>query len=47
MGLVWTLNVARPLAIPFLVVLIASAYAYMNILSRIGLSESGKWMGVL
>jgi uncharacterized membrane protein len=43
----WTLNFARPLAIPFLVALIASAYAYMNILSQIGLSKSGKWTGVL
>jgi hypothetical protein len=43
----WTLNFARPMAIPFLASLIASAYAYMNVLSQIGLSDSGKWMGVL
>lgn len=43
----WTLNFARPMAIPFLVALIASAYAYIHLLSRIGLSNSGKWMGVL
>ncbi len=42
----WTLNFARPMAIPFLVALIAFSCAYMNILSQIGLSESGKWMGV-
>ena len=43
----WTLNFARPMAIPFLAALIASACAYMNILGQIGLSESGKWLGVL
>lgn len=42
----WTLNFARPTAIPFFAALIASAYAYMNILSGIRLSESGQWLGV-
>jgi hypothetical protein len=46
LGIGWTLNFARPLAIPFLAALIAAVFAYMNLLSQIGLSDSGKWMGV-
>lgn len=42
----WTLNFARPLAIPFLVTLVAAACACINIMGQIGLSTSGKWMGV-
>ena len=43
----WTLNFARPLAIPFLAALIAAAYAYLHILSEIQLSDAGRWTGVL
>lgn len=46
LGIGWTINFARPMAIPFLAALIASVYAYINILSQIELAESGKWMGV-
>lgn len=42
----WTLNFARPMAIPFLAGLIATGFGYMELVSRIGLSETGQWGGV-
>jgi hypothetical protein len=42
----WTLNFARPMAIPFLVALIAGSYGYIQILGRMKLTDPGKWAGV-
>ena len=42
----WTLNFARPMALPFLAALIAAAYGYMDLLSRFDISDSGKWVGI-
>jgi hypothetical protein len=42
----WTLNLARPMAIPFLAALIASVYGYMDLVSRFDISDSGKWAGI-
>jgi len=42
-GVGWTLNFARPAAIPFLVALIAAAYGYLEIMSRLEISQSGQW----
>ena len=42
----WTLNFARPMAIPFLAALIASVYGYMDLAYRFHFSDSGKWAGI-
>ncbi len=42
----WTLNFARPMALPFFAALIAAAYGYMDLLSRFDISTSGKWVGI-
>lgn len=43
----WTLNFARPLAVPFLAALIAFVYAYVALVSRLDLSESSIWFAIL
>ncbi len=45
-GIGWTLNFARPMAIPFLGLLIASVYGYMELLSCFDISDSGQWVGI-
>jgi hypothetical protein len=42
----WTLNFARPMAIPFLCALIASAIAYMKVADAITTSSQGHWLSV-
>jgi len=42
----WTLNFARPMALPFLAALIATAYGYMDLLSRFEISDWAKWAGI-
>jgi protein-S-isoprenylcysteine O-methyltransferase Ste14 len=42
----WTLNFARPMALPFLGALIAAVYGYMDLLSRADVSDSAKWVGI-
>lgn len=42
-GIGWTLNFARPLAIPFFVGLLVTFYASLDWLSRFNLSESAQW----
>jgi len=42
-GIGWTLNFARPLAIPFLAGLITAFYIGIDLLSRLDLSESAQW----
>jgi predicted PurR-regulated permease PerM len=46
MGIGWTLNYARPLAIPFKIGLIAAFYASIDLLSRFNLSESAQWFAL-
>ena len=42
----WTLNFARPMAIPFLSVLIASVYGYMKVADALTTSSQGHWLSV-
>lgn len=42
----WTLNFARPMALPFLAALIAVVYGYMELLSRFDVSDTAKWIGI-
>lgn len=42
----WTLNFARPMALPFFTALIAFVYGYVDLLSRLDISDSGKWTGI-
>lgn len=45
-GIGWTLNFARPLAIPFLIGLLAAIYASIDFLSRFNLPESVQWFAL-
>lgn len=45
-GIGWTLNFARPMALPFFAALMACVYGCMDLLSRFDISDSGKWGGV-
>lgn len=45
-GIGWTLNFARPMAVPFLVGLLAAFYAGIDLLSRFNLSESAQWFAL-
>ena len=42
----WTLNFARPMALPFLAALIAAVYGCVDFLSRFDISESARWVGI-
>ena len=42
----WTLNFARPMAVPFFAALIACVYGSMDLLNRFNISDSGKWVGI-
>lgn len=46
-GLGWTVNFARPLTVPFLVLLIASFCGGLEMLGSSDLSSTMKWGGVL
>ena len=43
----WTLNFARPLAIPFLVILVAASYGVMRISDMLALGDTGYWIAVV
>lgn len=43
----WTPNLARPMALPFLVSLIASVLCCMDFLSHLYISDSLKWVGIV
>ena len=42
----WTLNFARPMAIPFFVALIASVYGFMKVADSMTTSRQGHWLSV-
>ena len=45
-GLGWTLNFARPMAIPFFCALIAAVYGFMKVADSVVTSSQGYWLSV-
>jgi hypothetical protein len=45
-GIGWTVNFARPMAVPFIVALIAAVYGYLELMRGLEFPESGQWAGV-